>query len=139
MKREIHFEPGFDKRNPDPIKNYGVGAMEVRFLLFGEKGVVQFLIGTGWLLPTTDREYESRGIPRSAPTGWDIGYHSPIPMYEGQEPISDKCEYLDGGKCYYDGSSSAADRLLEKFLVDGEAVIWGELEEYYKERFGGDA
>lgn len=76
--------------------------------------------------------YEDPRIPK----GWDLGYHSPKPMYKGQEPMSGKCHVLNG-KCYYDGSGLNADLLLEGFLAGGTEWLWPKLEEYYRHVFEG--
>ena len=136
-ERLILFEPGFDKRDPDPKKNYGIGGMKIRFVLKGEKGAMQFLIGTDWYPYDTQKEYLSRFPNKDnvQPGGWDIGYHSLTPMYEGQESMTDVCEFLDGKPCYYDGSGLAADRLIPAFLARGADAVWEELEEWYQTKF----
>jgi len=134
--RWVEFTPAFDKRNTDPNKNYGIGSVNIRFLLRGPRGVVQFLILSGWYLPEVQSEL-GRGTFHDYPLAADLGYHSPVPMYEGQEPITDSCEYLDGRPCYYDGSSLAAKRVYERLLREGDAGVWSELEDYYTDRFGG--
>jgi hypothetical protein len=140
MEKIIRFEPGFDKRNPDPNINYGIGGMKIRFVLKGEKGAMQFLIGTDWYPYSTQKEYLTRFPEKHdiQPSGWDIGYHSPIPMHEGQEPMSSECDIL-GGTCYYDGSGLAADRLIPAFLERGTDAVWEKLTEWYTDRFGDEA
>ena len=140
MERLIFFEPGYDKRSPDPKKNYGISAMRIRFVLRGELGAMQFLMGTGWYIPTVAKEFEAKAMTdpiyrTNNPTAWDVGYHSPKPMYDGQSIMDDNCEII-GGPCYYDGSSLAAETVLDKFLVEGVEAVWKELEEYYTDRFG---
>ena len=85
MEKLIFFEPGYDKRDPNPTKNYGIGGMKIRFVLKGDKGAVQFLIGTDWYPANTQREYLTRFPNKTEiqPCGWDIGYHSLVPQYEG--------------------------------------------------------
>jgi hypothetical protein len=102
--------------------------MYLIFLLKGSKGAVQFVLITGWCL--TDGEVEIKPIGFM---GADIGYHSYVPQYEDQ-PESE-CQYLDGGKCYYDGSSLQADMFMPKFLEGGHEVVWKMLEERYHVQF----
>lgn len=133
--REVLFTPAFDKRHPDPSKNYGIGAMRVFFLLHGPKGIMQFVVGTGIYLPHVADELRARdtGYNPFAVQGWDIGYHSPVPQYEGQSPM--KCEHLPGGECYYDGSSLQAEDFLPQFLEGGHKAVWAMLEDRYRDRF----
>lgn len=94
----------------------------------------------------------------------DIGYHSPKPMYEDQEPMGSKkavytpreptednpmtqniefvdtgtftpCPYLDGRPCYYDGSTLNAERYYEILLREGSEGLWKALDAYYRETF----
>ena len=121
--------------------------MNIKFVLKGSKGAVQLLLGTDWYLPSTIKEYRDEGInSRPAPVhlrrdekflkGWDIGYHSPTPRYEGQEPLH--CEFIGGKDCYYDSSSLNAERFPDILLKEGDEGIWRELEEYYKQTFGDE-
>jgi hypothetical protein len=122
--------------------NYGIGGMQIRFLLKGEKGTIQFLIGTDWYPPHVQESMRSRFAQQDRqrfnpkPHGWDVGYHSLTPMYEGQETVSDSCEYLDGKPCYYDGSSLRADKWVKDiFLKEGSDGIWREMEKEYVYQF----
>lgn len=137
----IQFLPGFDKRHPDPTKNYGIKGMEIKFVLKGEKGATQFVIYTDWYPTEVQKEYFYKGLDRKyfsvRPMGADIGYHSPIPMFEDQKPIIESCEYIDGKPCYYDGSGLAAEKLVPLFLEMGVDVVWNKLEEDYEYYFGG--
>lgn len=51
--------------------------------------------------------------------GWDLGYHSPVPTYEGQSLMEGGCEILPGGLCYYDGSGLQAEKLLKGWIRAG--------------------
>lgn len=141
FERIVRVSPAWDKRDPDPKKDYGVGACKITFVLKGAKGAVQFVIGTDWYLPHTQRkdrdwqhDYNTR-FDKIAPTGWDVGYHSPVPMYEDQTKMGDDCEYVHGGTCYYDGSSLRADEWVPKFLEGGTDWLWPALEQEYAARF----
>ena len=135
MEQLIEWTPAYDKRHADDNKNYGICSMGIKFLLKGELGVVQFYMLSGWYLPHVREEYRNR--PGFAdPMGADVGYHSPRPMYDDQQPIGDSCPYLDGKPCYYDGSGLAADALFNKFVAEGVDIVWKELEDYYTDTFG---
>ena len=113
------------------------GRIIIRFLLKGDKGVVQFVVATDWY----SKEEQAQRLPpyyETRPVGWDLGYHSRTPRYKDEKPFVDSCEFLDGAPCYYDGSGLAADDLRDKFLEGGDAVVWSELEAYYAHIFEED-
>jgi hypothetical protein len=90
---------------------------------------------TGWHLPHVRDEFKARGWD-SEPLPADVGYHSPVPMYEDQEPITKECEYLDGKPCYYDGSGLRADEVFDILATEGSDGVWRELEAFYLSTFG---
>lgn len=141
LERIVKFFPAWDKRSDDPKKNYGIHGVEMKFLLKGDKGTIQFVVFTHWQLPHVQKETDSRPIDMRfpyllhKPMPADIGYHSPKPMYEGQEPMSGKCEYVEGGKCYYDGSSLRAEQVFNILCEKGSDGVWEYMEQEYKERF----
>jgi len=130
MERITEITPAYDKRNPDPSKNYGIHGVNLKFVLKGELGAVQFLIFTNWQLPHVQREFGHQG-----PMAADIGYHSPMPMYDGQIQMAD-WEYLDGKPCYYDGSGLYANHFFDVMVSQGGDAMWAAIEQYYVERFG---
>ena len=138
MEKIVEFTPAFDKRDPNPHKNYGIHCVEICMILKGVRGAVQFLMATGWYLPEVEAELVRRNTSYSlfSPSGYDIGYHSPTPQYDGQEKMAESCAYLDGKPCYYDGSCLAAEPVLGRLIREGHAAVWEELEEKYKAIFG---
>ena len=135
-ERIIEWSPAWDKSDDDPKKNYGIHGMDLKFLLKGDKGVIQFVIYTNWQLPHVRKEWDEKvNAHLLQPIPADVGYHSPIPMYEGQEPIQEECGYLDGKTCYYDGSGLYAQKVFDIFVTDGEEAMWKTLEEEYRQRF----
>ena len=143
MEKLVEFTPAFDKRNPDPSKNYGIHGVELRMVLKGIRGAVQFVLYTNWHLPHVQKELNEKATYRDEmyiectlnPMPADLGYHSPEPIYEGQSQCSDSCSYLDGKPCYYDGSGLNAKRVYEVLLKKGDVGIWEELEQKYKDMF----
>lgn len=139
LQRILEWSPAFDRRDPNLHKNYGIHGVEMRFVVKGPLGAVQFLLYTNWQLPHVRKEFAARGCDTyclNAPMPADLGYHSPRPLYEGQEPISDKpCPYLDGKLCYYDGSGLNAERIFDVLCAEGDMGVWRELEAYYRETF----
>ena len=137
MERIVRFEPAWDERHPDPMKDRGIGAVKIRFVLKGTRGAIQFLLYTDWYLPESQMAlWNKKPYFAIQPGAWDIGYHSPEPKYEGQEPIEEACEWLDNKPCYYDGSSLAAVPIRDALLREGDAAVWARLEREYVEVFG---
>lgn len=139
LERITQITGAFDKRHPDPSKNYGIHGMSIRFNLKGPKGSVQFLVYTSMHLSHVHDELRCmanrRGYDPFKPMGADIGYHAYAPQYEGQTAMED-CDIL-GCDCYYDGSGLRADEFMPEFLSGGSDAVWSMLEEEYKIRFGG--
>lgn len=141
MDRKITFAPAYDKRDPDPTKNYGIHGVEMRWILHGDEGAIQFIVYTGWHLPSVqaelDQKLDSRFPHLSChPSGADVGYHSPKPRHEWQDAPRDNCHILDG-PCYYDGSSLHAVDVLNILVEHGDEAVWAHLEKYYQDIFGG--
>lgn len=137
FERIVNVTPAFDKRCADPKKNYGIGGCRIWFILKGERGAVQFQIGTDWYPYNVQQERKGASeIFDTKPQGWDVGYHSPKPMFEGHTPM-DSCDLIDG-ECYYDGSSLRADEWVEDFIMGGTEWLWPKLEEEYALRFLGN-
>jgi hypothetical protein len=134
MRQLVEFSPAFDKRDPNPKKDYGIGAINIRFVLVGKKGAVHALLGTNLYLPEVVKEKPSV-IECSQLNGWDEGYHSPKPKCEGQTRSSKRCHYI-GKPCYYDGSGLAADKYVGILLHEGSDGVWKELHKYYLQVFG---
>jgi hypothetical protein len=133
----------WDRRDPDPKKNYGIHSTDLWFILKGPKGAVQYAVTLPVFLPHVQRELERKegtAFMTREIRGFDVGYHSPRPMYEDQKQMD--CVHLEGGKCYYDGSSLRADSWTEIiFSTSGkhpEEVLWKLLEDEYYERFGNE-
>lgn len=139
FKRMVHIKPGFNWIRAEPSRNFGIGDVRMWFVLIGEKGAVQWQIGTDWY-PESARQHLARfpSWPLSGehqPKGWDLGYHARERQYEEQPSRS--CDILPEGKCYYDGSGLAADDLIEGFLNGGDDWLWNRLEAYYAHVFEG--
>ncbi len=140
MERIFKMNPAFDKRNPDPKKNYGIHGVELLMVLKGKLGAVQFLLYTNWQLPHVSEGQRNKLKPDNyflfEPLPADLGYHSPKPMYDDHNLASKECEYLDEGPCYYDGSGLNAQEIYNTLLHEGSDGVWVKLENYYKDTFG---
>ena len=140
MERKFLCHPAYDKRNPDPKKNYGIHGVTMCFYVVGDKGAVSFVLFTNWYLPEVQEEMDKNPLNPSIsyfahkPLPADLGYHSKTPMWEGQESMGE-CDFLDGAPCYYDGTSIGAADVFEILLRDGSDGIWKELEERYQLHF----
>lgn len=141
FERIVQIKPAFDKRSDDPKKNYGIHGCDLRMILKGEKGTVQFVLYTNWMLPHVEKELDAR-IDRQFPhlschpLPADLGYHALAPQYEDQKPMG-LCEYLDGRECYYDGSGCNAENIYHELLRAGSDGVWAALEKYYAHTFEG--
>ncbi len=96
LERIVKFAPAWDKRSPNPKKNYGINTMQCFMLVKGKKGVTHFVFSTGILLPKTIEEYIKNGKAKyelhdwgyyflNKPMGFDVGYHARKKQYKGQE------------------------------------------------------
>jgi len=147
MSSEIKFEKitnvrlPFDRRHTNDFKNYGIHGLDIWFILKGPKGATQYACTFDIYLPHVEK-YDRpkwKAMEREKIRGFDVGYHSLTPQYEGQTQTD--CTSLDGGKCYYDGSSLRANSWTETiFSTIGkppEEVLWKMLEDEYMSRFEG--
>jgi hypothetical protein len=141
LTKEIIFGKAWDKRHPDPSKNYGIGGVELRFHLIGPCGATQFVVSTSWYLEENMRNLMAKHDMTAndpynycpfKPMPTDVGYHSYVPMYKDQTPMED-CNLLGGADCYYDGSSLQAVSVFNQFKEEGEDSVWAVLISRYEE------
>ena len=117
---------GSDRCFPGSGGSHGKHGMEIRFVSKGQDGAVQFLLFTGWL--PQSGEIDVAGAYTMAAT---LGYYSKLPHHDGQNVMSESCEYCDGNPCYYGGSSLQADDAFYTLLNGGDAALWKFLDQYY--------
>ena len=138
FEKLVFVSPAFDKRSDDPSKDYGISACQITFILKGPLGAVQFMIGTDWHLPDVQRERRQwqynfdQQYDKIHPQGWDVGYHSPRPMYCDHKPMKN-CYVLE--TCYYDGSSLLAEDWVPQFIAGGTEWLWPALQQEYQRHF----
>lgn len=145
LERAVVFGPGYNSaQTGNPHADFGVHGMEIIWYLRGPLGVAQFMLYTDWI-PGTLRP--GHGLPPAGmsfpridyPMGADLGYHAPVPQWEGQEEYRrDDCRLLPGGTCYYDGSGMAAERVAKEFVLAGEPAVWAALEDRYADLAGAE-
>lgn len=138
MEKLIRFLPAFDKRDPDPAKNYGIRPAQIWFVLKGAHGAVHFSLSTGWNLPHVQKEQIERGAfePLAFPSGISVGVHTPGPQHEGQEIHTQECPYLDGKPCYCSLGFLESDRVAGLLIREGDEAVWKWLESRYLEVIG---
>ncbi len=149
MEKITIFKPAFDKRDPVASKNYGIGSVICVMVLKGDKGAVHFSFSTGMFLDSTMREYAQRGLldptvsgldgdyfSLNKPMGFDVGYHSPTPMFNGQEPVKG-CTFITttSDECFCDSSTMLAERYMDALIENGSDKIWEMLKSYYEFTF----
>lgn len=148
--RTVDFQPGYDcirfecKHGSKNCKPGGGGShgrhgLTIRWVLRGKKGAVQFVLNLPDSQPEPPGYWNHERLDRSklfGPLPTDLGYHSPVPRYEGQEPMSGECDVL-GGPCYYDGSGLNAEHPYRVLCNDGGEALWEYLERYYAATFEG--
>jgi len=140
FERIVNVVPAYDKRDPDPKKNYGIHGAHLHFILKGDLGAVEFNIGTNWYLPHVAEELRLKdnhygGRSCFEPTPYSIGYHSPKPTYEDQVMSAVECKYLNGKSCYFGDSVTYSDVPFQILISMGSEAMWCWMEKYYKERF----
>lgn len=135
FERELVIKPGYDRR----AEGNGQHCVDMIWYLKGEKGIIQFVLYTGWyasIIPQPGTDWTLMHVKQE---DWmkvlpaDLGYHSPVPMYDDQGTMD--CTLLPGGKCYYDGSGLNANRIFSILVHQGGEAVWLELEEEYRLRF----
>jgi uncharacterized protein (TIGR02996 family) len=148
FERRTVFEPAYDHRNQPGGGTHGV---QLRMVLIGPVGAVQFLAYLPWNLPAAQDALDRQTVAAIAagggdaltilrilyrPMAADLGYHARVPQYDGQAAIKDGCEYL-GGPCYYDGSGLNAEVVLNVLITKGSEGVWDYLDKYYHATFTG--
>jgi hypothetical protein len=138
MEKFVKFDAGWDKRDADPSKNYGISGLRITFFYGNSKyGYVQFVILTDWYPTCLDDEAPGlhARLAGCYPMAADVGYHSPHPMYQDHSPF--ECDLIDGGQCYYDGSGLHAEEVMKKLRNEGSDAVWEHLEGYWNDMFLG--
>lgn len=140
METWIETEPAYHE-----VPKHGVHGLTLGFLLRGDKGAVQFVLYTNWMLPETyewwsetgkaARHLNEYGEYESCPLPADLGFHSYKPMYGEQEPLTDSCHILHNKPCYYGGSTLNAKEPFQVLVREGLEGLWKYLEGYYNEVF----
>lgn len=139
FKRVVQFRPAFDKRDPNPAKNYGIGGVRIFFTLKGPKGGITWEVLTPMFLPKTHKETCAKHAQAGETLeilyrgmGGPISYHRLKPTFKGQEK-GGPCTVTGKKFCYSDCGFIAGGDLYDVFLEKGEDAVWEEMEKWYKE------
>lgn len=144
LERIVEFQPAYDRRDPDPKKNYGIHGAEIRMTVKDARGAVGFRVFTNWQLPHVARERFEREAAEGnaedldlffAPSAAGLSYHSPTQQWEGQQGATD-CPFLPGQTCYYGESITASDPYLAALIAQGGDAVWAMLEKRHADLFG---
>jgi hypothetical protein len=134
--RKVSFTAAYDKRDPNPSKNYGIHGVHIYFTLSTEdKEGLTFSISTNWQLPHVQAETDSRPPPPSdpylfyKPMSFGVDYHSHRPQYEGHH-CTKNC-HVTGGDCYSDGSALLGEEFLQTLISGGDEALWKRMEEQF--------
>lgn len=95
---------------------------DLGFFVEREGLTVQFKLSMGWGMPESSDHF---------PMATDLGYHSPAPMYDGHKPMDGECPLVEGGTCYYDGTSLGAAEPYEILQRSGVEALWTFLEGHW--------
>jgi hypothetical protein len=135
FERRFVVHPAYDRR----AKGNGIHGVDMSWALIGAEGAIAFTVSTNWQLSLVGRpSYRDDKI--DPPMAVDISYHSRKPIREWHtQPSTESCCWLDGAPCYCDGSTLNADPILDAFISKGEDGVWAELEDWYRDKFGGVA
>lgn len=115
------------------------GIYNVTFLVKGEEATAQFL----FQVETETEKSLLLALTLNAPFSilesmartirpFDVGIHSPRPYPGAMNPMRDEgsisyCEHT-GGECYYDGSTTHAQEMLDLWKREGKNAVYDELE-----------
>jgi hypothetical protein len=156
LERRILFFPAFDRTDPDPSKDYGVGCLEIRFLLDGPAGSVEFQLLIQAYLPHV-MERRLQRLKRDVLAGKSDfllrNFIEPNPLdicRWSAERLTEDDTYFDAGisyfrnhlPCYYSyefrnpQDERSVDAAYAALVQGGDAALWKYLEDYYYREFG---
>jgi hypothetical protein len=160
VNRRIVFFPAYDRTDPDPKKDYGVGCLDLRFLVEGKSGTVEFELLTQWFQEhimkrrldslkhdvwIVKQDFLLRHFLDPFPA--DVCYFSPKRISEDDSYWEKGVYYtLEGKPCYYGykykdekEDRPAREIACRKLVEEGDESLWKYLEDYYEEVFGKDS
>ena len=137
FQREVHFAAAYDKRAPEPSKNYGIHGVHITFTVKRGGEGLTFSLSTNWQLPHVQEETDARPYDPShpwlfhKPQPFGVDYHFREPEYDDQHR-RDKCE-VTGAHCYSDGSALLGDDFMRTLIEGGDAALFARMEQQFLE------
>lgn len=147
-ERRFFTRPAFDRRDPDPRKDYGIAGLQIGMVLIGPTASVSFVILTNWYLPHVRLERnpgekfaEFRiGVSDTPAMGADVSVHRDVHRDEPEDWMKESdfispqpCDWRPGGKCWSDGSALAAGDFIEVLIAEGIEAVWKKMETWMPE------
>lgn len=157
MNRKLLFLPAWDKSDPDPKKDYGVSCLNMKFLVIGVKGIVEFDLNTNWYQDhVLDRRvtWMKKSVLSGkedfmikyimSPYPLDICYYSRVRLSEDDVLFENGLPYLEDKNLVYYGyryeeefdELYTTEHVLKLLVETGDEAVWNYLENYYIETFG---
>ena len=125
-QRRIRWIPAWDKRDPDPRKNYGVSGVNLFFEWIEPDWAISLVVKTPWVLAETEKWWDTLP-PRPPKAVPDAEVHrrngtGEFVVKAGDCPIfpNDPCEKVPL-------SAFAGERLFRVFVESGEEPFWQEM------------
>ena len=143
LKQEVCFRPGFDRRQDESGKNYGINGGMFLFVVSGPEGAISFSISPNFFpksaldhIASVNRNNAAECFKYWGPRGVYVCCHALTPQYEDHEISDGPCDWLEGKQhCYCDGSYTRADEWMDEFMIKGTKWLWPALEAEYAEQF----
>jgi len=130
FEKIIELIPAYDHRP----KGGCIHGLELMMTLKGPLGTITFQLFTGWMLPEVAEELTRKNLESMTPSPVAL-YHHRLP-YDGEEPSTDTCPYIDDKPCCPDIYYHVATAVFERLLREGHDGVWSALEERYSIFYG---
>lgn len=154
MEHKVQFHAGYDCINfeckfnsskciPYEGGSHGCHGVNIIFSSGGDRGVITFVLSTGWLPQKVERDkygvLNLKPYTRNIdlyPQPMELSYHSKKRIYKYQS-VNDNCEFLGSAKCYYAKSILNAKDAMYSLVNAGEEGLWRFMDAYYEHVFNG--
>jgi len=125
---------GSERCEPGASGSHGRRGLNIRFVVNGNRGAVQFLLYTDWLPQYVEnlgtRDVRDWGGKFMMPA--TLSYHGKRPQYEGQPSAVESCRFFDGEPCYHDGPTHNPNDAMYALVNGGDEALWAFLDAYYE-------
>lgn len=138
MKHVVTFQPAYDKRHPDPRKNYGVHGVHIYFAVIDEERGegLSFSVATNWHVPAVQRETDALPFNHQfpylfhKPLAFAVQIHQKVRQHEYQHENQD-CS-ITGGACYITDSATLGKSFLQTLIEGGDEALFARMEQQYR-------